>query len=498
MAFGIRKFIEGILVKNSTDTTKEVELKVSNSATTATKTTILASQTANVTVTLPDSTSTLATTGEVAGKADLDLNNIDPIAADLIPDGNITRAIGSTTAAWSGVYTSQLTDSSNDASYVVDTRVTYDTSSTVSVDADARLLKSSAGNKIGWSGTDNTTYAHIVPSADNTLQLGNATNRYNTVFTNAITTSGASSSVILGASAELRDAVGDTSVDWPNRQLQSGATVKLDWSGTDVSLNTRKLTNVVDPTSAQDAATKNYVDSSSAGNLAVTTKTANYTLTGADSVVIGDVSGGAFTLTLPTAVGITGKVFTIKYGGGVGQNQLIIATTSAQTIDGISNIYMTSFGDVTRLMSDGSNWVEISASRVVGARYHSSTTAAVVGDVVMIQPSVTYDTYGSYNTGNGQYTIMESGLYTIDCSWQINAGAFSTTQDMTILIYVNASPIPGGNLGYMVGNGATNFYTVQGSDTLQLNQGSVVTIILRSTVAGACTTNSFFSISKIK
>lgn len=42
--------------------------------------------------------------------------------------------------------------------------------------------------------------------------------------------------------------------------LQTGSTVKLDWSGTDVSLNTRKLTNVVDPTADQDAATKNYVD----------------------------------------------------------------------------------------------------------------------------------------------------------------------------------------------------------------------------------------------
>jgi hypothetical protein len=42
--------------------------------------------------------------------------------------------------------------------------------------------------------------------------------------------------------------------------LQTGATVKLDWSGTDLSVNSRKITNVNDPTAAQDVATKAYAD----------------------------------------------------------------------------------------------------------------------------------------------------------------------------------------------------------------------------------------------
>jgi hypothetical protein len=58
----------------------------------------------------------------------------------------------------------------------------------------------------------------------------------------------------------MQKADGNDSIDWQLQRLKTGATVKLDWSGTDVSLNTRKLTDVVDPTALQDAATKNYVD----------------------------------------------------------------------------------------------------------------------------------------------------------------------------------------------------------------------------------------------
>jgi hypothetical protein len=49
-------------------------------------------------------------------------------------------------------------------------------------------------------------------------------------------------------------------VDLSTGALQSGSTVKLDWSGTDLSVNTRKITDVSDPTAAQDVATKAYAD----------------------------------------------------------------------------------------------------------------------------------------------------------------------------------------------------------------------------------------------
>lgn len=63
----------------------------------------------------------------------------------------------------------------------------------------------------------------------------------------------------------LSDSNEDISIHWEDRQLRTSATVKLDWSGTDISVNNRKITNLATPTTSTDAATKAYVDSTTSG-----------------------------------------------------------------------------------------------------------------------------------------------------------------------------------------------------------------------------------------
>ncbi len=71
----------------------------------------------------------------------------------------------------------------------------------------------------------------------------------------------------------------------------------------------------------------------SIGATASTDKTAAYTLVQADYMVTGNTTSGAFTFTLPTAVGRTGQEFIIMKVDA-SANVLTVGTTSSQTING--------------------------------------------------------------------------------------------------------------------------------------------------------------------
>ena len=86
---------------------------------------------------------------------------------------------------------------------------------------------------------------------------------------------------------------------------------------------------------------------------AIATKTANYTLTPTDCVIIGDTASGSFTLTLPTAVGYTGLTFTLKSSSAA--NVLSFATTSSQTVDGATTGPIP-YPNAIKVISDGANW----------------------------------------------------------------------------------------------------------------------------------------------
>ena len=63
----------------------------------------------------------------------------------------------------------------------------------------------------------------------------------------------------------------------------------------------------------------------------------------------------ATTLTLPTAIGITGREYWVKNASS-NSSVLTIATTSSQTVDGLSSWTLTQTNKAIRLVSDGTNW----------------------------------------------------------------------------------------------------------------------------------------------
>jgi len=87
----------------------------------------------------------------------------------------------------------------------------------------------------------------------------------------------------------------------------------------------------------------------------ITAKSSNYTLTEADSAVVGNSIGSSIILTLPTAVGIAGRQYLIKRGYTSSFN-VTVAAASGETIDGNSSIALNGSSPSAILISDGSDW----------------------------------------------------------------------------------------------------------------------------------------------
>ena len=90
-------------------------------------------------------------------------------------------------------------------------------------------------------------------------------------------------------------------------------------------------------------------------NTSIVTKSANYTAAAADETILANSSTGVVTITLPTAVGVAGKVYTVKKIDS-SANAVTVATTSSQTIDGTTTYSLANQYGGVNVQSDGSNW----------------------------------------------------------------------------------------------------------------------------------------------
>src|SRR5439155_7648437 len=84
-------------------------------------------------------------------------------------------------------------------------------------------------------------------------------------------------------------------------------------------------------------------------------KSGDYTVLSTDEIVFVNCSGGPVTITLLTAVGRAGKLYTIKKTDS-STNLLTIATTSSQTIDGSTTQTTSDQYTAIEVCSDGTNW----------------------------------------------------------------------------------------------------------------------------------------------
>lgn len=87
--------------------------------------------------------------------------------------------------------------------------------------------------------------------------------------------------------------------------------------------------------------------------------TATGSVYAADDLVIANAASGAITLTLPSAATITGKEYVFKKTDS-SSNQITIVGAGSETIDGSANRKLSARYESVRLVSDGSNWVDVS------------------------------------------------------------------------------------------------------------------------------------------
>lgn len=92
---------------------------------------------------------------------------------------------------------------------------------------------------------------------------------------------------------------------------------------------------------------------SSSLSLALSSKTADYTLTANDGTITVDSTSAAVTLTLETAVGHN-RIHCFKKTAG--SNTITIDGNASETIDGSASVTLT---DRVILQSNGTNWIQI-------------------------------------------------------------------------------------------------------------------------------------------
>jgi hypothetical protein len=116
---------------------------------------------------------------------------------------------------------------------------------------------------------------------------------------------------------------------------------------------------------ANDFVVRNGLKSLGGITFPLTGITTTYTVKDDDYLI--DITGNTITVTLPTALGFSGKNYVLKNRGtGV----VTVGTTSSQTIDGSSSKILNN-NDSIEIVSDGSNWIIAAGTGTVT----SSTTA---------------------------------------------------------------------------------------------------------------------------
>lgn len=201
-------------------------------------------------------------------------------------------------------------------------------------------------------------------------------------------------------------------------------------------------------------------------------KTSNYTLTTADYLVQGTAAGGAFTFTLPTAVGAGGQRYVIERTDQTLANVITINTTSSQTIDGVLTKHLVTQWERWVLVSDNANW------RIESHTYPSNLVAFTPALATSGGGAVTLNATGK-TAPQGAWWRQGSQMF-VTVSFKNGSGGGATGNAGDVQISVPSTPdttqmFTNVGFGYFCGSGEyLNGATYPGRSTASVSGSSFI------------------------
>lgn len=199
------------------------------------------------------------------------------------------------------------------------------------------------------------------------------------------------------------------------------------------------------------------------GNEAVTSYSTTQTLAiTTDQFVKLSASGGAFTVTLPTASGNTGYIFILQKTDST-FNQITIDGNGSETINGNLTRKLSTQYETLKIISDGTNW--LIKDRYIDGSWHSSgitLTYTNVGTVSGV--SVTWQRSGQSLKVKGKFTAGTTVASTFSMNLPSGLTIDSSVNFLNAIVGVGSQFISGNTGGLFSDNGAS-YLILDGSDS---------------------------------